>query len=191
MITSFLVLLCAPQIASADSDGMFCQGEGYMAYELRHFDSSEAPKLYILKPSSGDDVVSVERHLIPEAIGQVHGLVCTNSSVLISAFKTAARFDLSGQSFALDQEPVISTAQGRLNKQAYPHMPPVVLLPSWSDDSYQYAFHQVNYMFPEKGNHDGLIEHHSINRIVRINKAGHYVDGSHTILEGMKIETID
>jgi len=193
IIVSIAALFCTTQKAVADSDGMFCHGNGYIAYELRHFDSTGIHTLYILKPSSSaDTVVSVESYLIPEVIGQVHSLICeANKSVLISAFNTASRFDLSEQTFMADQKPIKTTKQRHLDMKSYGHISPVMILPDWGTDIHQYELHQLHYMFPEKGSHNGVIEHHSINRIVRVGREGHYIDGSYIFAERMKIETID
>jgi len=191
IILTLMTSLSACQVALADSDGMFCQGERFMAYELQHFDSEHPHTLYILRPSV-DEVVSVDRHLIPAAIGQVHGLKCeADKSVLISAFDRAIRFDLSDRDFTPEQKPEKNFDQSQLDTKLHHDERPVTVLSSWSDETYNYELHRLNYIFPETGSHDGIIEHHSVVRIVRVNKMGYFFGGSYTILETMKIETID
>jgi len=187
-----IALLLAPQFAFADSDGMLCIGERFIAYELRHFDSDGQHTLYILRPTTNDNVVSVETFNIPETVGQVHGLSCkTDKSVLISGFNEGVRFDLSAQAFQGGESPKRNAHQDHLMQSSMNSNDPVRILTDWNSETHQYQFHQLGYAFPPTGHHDGIIEHHSISRIVRINKTGRWVDGSHTILGSMRIETID
>ena len=192
LIIALGLVISLPQMAAADSDGLLCQGNGFLAYELRHFDSDGIHRLYIVKPSDGASAIVQTQHIIPETVGQVHALSCSeDSSVLVSAFKTAARFSLANGVFTSGQTPEKNSDQKRLGPRPNAAKPQIKILEDWGTKTHQFELHQLSYMFPETGNQNGIIEHHSIDRIVRINKAGHFFDGAHTLLEDMKIETID
>ncbi len=185
-ILCLVALLCIPHTANADSDGLYCQGKAYIAYELRHFESDGKHTLYILKPTHDEAAVSVNAIPIPKEIKQAHGLTCEDNNVLISAHMSAARFNLSDRTFTLGQEPVVSIEQNRLDISFNSDVPPVTPLSEWSNDTHRYQFHRVYYAFPE----NGIIQHYSINRIVRVNKELQSVEGMYTV-DRMHIETID
>ena len=88
-----LLLLSAPAVAAADSDGYYWSGKGYLAYETRWAADSATHLLHIVRFSTATGIVrSPPIHLEDF---QVHGMTCRDSVVEVHGRSKAYTVDFS------------------------------------------------------------------------------------------------
>ena len=73
-------LVLAPAVAVADSDGYYCIGKCYLAYEMRFSAPVDGHTLTILTPSPDGSVVA-QRTDFPIPEFQTHAMVCLDGAV--------------------------------------------------------------------------------------------------------------
>ena len=191
-----------PAAAIADSDGYFCIGENYLAYEFqlgRHRTNSSAyhdeGHILTIARASGsmNDVVAIEE--IPLESFQTHGMVCEDGSVTIFSFKNAFRVDLSDNSVSEVSDAREGLGQLQtptLGAQPSPTMRTEVKvfpLENWSD-KHDYELHITHHTISDKDDAGSGLRHYTLSRIVRISP-GYDHAGSYVIFDGFHSETID
>ena len=87
-----IVFCLAATAARADSDGSYCAGPGYVAYELQFSMNVTTHELRVVRVGGG----RIDKPLvIPLPVFQVHGMTCGENAVTIQGFDTVDRVDLS------------------------------------------------------------------------------------------------
>ena len=93
-LASLVVLASlAPAAARADSDGYYCAGRGYIAYEMSLSQAPGRHLLYVVRFSHAGAFT----HLAPIPLGdfQVHGMKCDAGAVTLEAWDAGYLVDLS------------------------------------------------------------------------------------------------
>jgi hypothetical protein len=108
--------LSVPGIAYADSDGYFCVGQGYLAYQFGLAPPPVAPhRLSVISTEGAEGIPDAVTLELPQF--QIHGIVCGEGWVDIASFTTVYRVTLNER-----QRPVRYEERGPLDRpipQAY------------------------------------------------------------------------
>ena len=78
--------------AQADSDGYYCSGDDYLAYEFRFTDGGTTHRLYLVRFSAEEGMAGPVELSLPEF--QVHGMRCAEDSVEVLGWDSVYRVDL-------------------------------------------------------------------------------------------------
>jgi hypothetical protein len=109
------LLFSWPAVALADSDGYYCAGRGYLAYETRFAASGTQHVLHILRFSRADGIGQLQ--LIPLDDFQTHGMSCGDRSIELAAWSTRYLVDLS-----VPEQPRIKTENAAFESQKTPQL---------------------------------------------------------------------
>lgn len=90
-MTVALLLILAGSALHADSDGYFCVGPTYLAYEIKVESDPPAHHLYIVR-AAVDGTLRKARRTIPDF--QVHGMRCESDVVLLDGWDATYEIDL-------------------------------------------------------------------------------------------------
>lgn len=106
-IRSLLLILplIAPATARADSDGYFCTGRGYIAWETRFDTLPAGHRLHVVRFSRAGGLVRSEP--IPLEDFQVHAMSCRETSVELTGWTTRYTVDLLNPA-----QPVVTARAG-------------------------------------------------------------------------------
>lgn len=90
-------VLLFPGLVHADSDGHYCLGPGFVAYEMRSSEAAPRHKLHIVRVSASKGIVRLPPIALPEF--QVHGMTCRENGVDVDGWTTRHRvaLDSNGQ----------------------------------------------------------------------------------------------
>jgi len=105
LLALFVLALAAP--ASADSDGYYCGGPDYIAYQFGMSGPPTPPhRLHIVRFDPKDGLRDAMTISLPQF--QVHGMQCTAEAVLVASFDSlyTIRFDAQGKPVALETAPL-------------------------------------------------------------------------------------
>lgn len=91
-----LALLFWPGVADADSDGYYCVGPGYVAFETRFSQHPGRHLLHVVKFSRANGIVRLEP--IPLGDFQVHDMSCGATVVELEAWTNGYSVDISDPS---------------------------------------------------------------------------------------------
>ena len=100
--------LALPGVAYADSDGYYCIGRGYLAYQLGMAPKPVAPhRVYVVSTRGPQGIPEPAVVELPQF--QVHGMLCGDGWIDIASFTTVYRVTLDD-----DDRPVRYEARGSL-----------------------------------------------------------------------------
>ena len=88
-----LLLLPAFGSARADSDGYYCKGSGFIAWETRFAPGPAKHVLHVVRFAEATGIVPTERIDLPDF--QVHGMTCDKGSVVLIGWETRYTVDLT------------------------------------------------------------------------------------------------
>jgi hypothetical protein len=108
--TLVLVAVCGPAVASADSDGYYCIGRGYLAYQFGFAAPPVAPhRLHIVRFGSSGLRAPIVFDL-PQF--QVQGIVCSDRTVRLAAYNATYTVYLDEESRPLRYDAIERTDVG-------------------------------------------------------------------------------
>jgi hypothetical protein len=86
-----------PSLAHADSDGYYCIGPGFVAYEMSFSGAASGHWLHIVRVSASKGIVRLPPIALPEF--QVHGMTCRENAVDLDGWTTrhSVALDSNGQ----------------------------------------------------------------------------------------------
>lgn len=190
------ILLCVgilglwPSNLFADSDGYFCAGRGYLAYELR---VAAGPVRHELRIVRYDRVRGIEA--LPAVVledFQVHGMRCEPRTVVVVGATTGFIVDFSQPNRLPQTRRMSAGAVGvgaaQQNNLGHWAKPGVIDLEGADDDRYQLVIARASQRVP------GGIEHHTVTRIVQRQTNGTSPQGglrALLVFEGVFKETAD
>ena len=89
--------LLFPSLAHADSDGYYCLGPGFVAYEMSFSGASPGHWLHIVRVSASKGIVRLPPIALPGF--QVHGMTCRENSVDLDGWTSrhSVTLDSNGQ----------------------------------------------------------------------------------------------
>jgi hypothetical protein len=93
LIAFAVAFLGCPQAAHADSDGYFCTGPGYLAFETRFSEQPARHLLHVVRFSAKTGIVRAQP--IPLEDFQVHGMICGPAVVGLQGWDAVHVVDLS------------------------------------------------------------------------------------------------
>ncbi len=189
VIVSAIVFLL-PASAAADSDGYFCTGRGYLAYETRFATTPSRHELHVVRFSTTRGIVADQPVILDDF--QVHGMRCLPSKVELVGWTMTYSVDISGSRQqpprtvesglrGVDQGKATDNL-GRLSK------PQVVTLEADGEDRFQLVIARVSQRV------SGGLEHHTVSRLIRrgaTRRPGREILDSLQLFEGVFLETID
>lgn len=110
IFTTAAVLLF-PGVAQSDSDGYYCIGPGFVAYEMSFSAAPSGHWLHIVRVSAEKGIVRLPAIPLPEF--QVHGMTCREHSVDLDGWTTrySISLDSNGQA-TVTSTPAEPTARG-------------------------------------------------------------------------------
>jgi hypothetical protein len=90
-------VLLFPSLAHADSDGYYCIGPGFVAYEMSFSAAASGHWLHIVRVSTEKGIVRLPPIALPEF--QVHGMTCRENGVDLDGWTTrhGVTLDSNGQ----------------------------------------------------------------------------------------------
>lgn len=113
VICSAAIVLAWPAVAFADSDGYYCVGKGFVAYEM---DASQAPSTHLLHIVHVGRTSGITRMSpIPLDDFQVHGMTCRDQGVDLQGWSARYSVDLSNPT-----KPVVTSTPVPLDQTAPP-----------------------------------------------------------------------
>jgi hypothetical protein len=181
--------LCTPAVANADSDGYFCIGRGYLAYELRPSPQA-AHQLHIVRFGSATGVVPAAP--VPLDDFQVHGMTCRPGVVELVAWSQTYSVDISNpdrpettaRAVAFDPgqaRPAVSLGLGAKEQV-------IDLAADNRQGEFQLVIARVSQRVP------GGIERYTHSRLIRRaprGSPGSQIVASLTLFEGVFLETVN
>jgi hypothetical protein len=87
-----VLLFAWPAQAAADSDGYFCHGAGYLAWETRLGTATAEHILHIVRFDHASGILPTERVILPDF--QVHSMTCGSALVELAGWTTTYRVEL-------------------------------------------------------------------------------------------------
>ena len=93
LIVAFVALSCVPGVAYADSDGYYCAGPGYLAYQFGMAPKSVAPhRLHVISLRGPQGIPEPAVIELPQF--QVHGMLCGEGWIDVASFTAVYRVTL-------------------------------------------------------------------------------------------------
>ena len=186
-LVAIAVLLSCPAAARADSDGYYCAGRGYVAYETRLGASGPQHVLHVVRFSRTGGIGQAQD--IPLADFQTHGMRCGDRVIEVDAFTVRYLVDVS-----VPERPRTKTENAALDPQRTPQ----ANLGNWARsgvidleaDGQQGEFQLVisRVSRPVAGG----IEHYTVTELIRREpRPGGRILTSQRLFEGIFLETVD
>lgn len=105
---------CMPGVAYADSDGYYCTGRGYLAYQFGMAPKPVAPhRLYVISTRGPQGIPEPAVLELPQF--QVHGMLCGEGWIDVASFTAVYRVTLD-----TNDRPVSHEVRGSLEGQPIP-----------------------------------------------------------------------
>jgi hypothetical protein len=183
----FLAVLLTPTIAVADSDGYYCVGRGYIAFETRFSTPASGHLLYVVRFSRSQGIVALSPIALDDF--QVQGMTCGPTAVALTDGTTRYAVNLAELG-----RPVVTTEAMPFD----PKTPTPANLGHWARDTvidlegdgppgqFQLVISRVSRTIT------GGIEHYTFSRLVRRDpKPGGFILESASLFEGIFLESVD
>lgn len=184
-ISSLLALaaLLTPAVAAADSDGYYCAGPGYLAYETQ----SSGHLLHVVQFSRSEGIVALDP--IELEPFQVHGMTCGATVIDITGGRTAYAVDITDPHRPhVRGTPATSALSGEeaSNLGLWSREGVIDLESDAEPGVFQLVISQVDREVA------GGSEHYTISRLIRRDPwPGGSVLESHLLFEGIFFETVN
>ncbi len=183
----FLAVLLTPAIAMADSDGYYCLGRGYVAFETRFSTPASGHLLHVQQFSRAQGIVALPAIALEDF--QVQGMTCGATVVALTDGTTRYAVDLADP-----RRPVVTTEAAPFD----PNAPTPANLAHWARDTvidlegdglmgqFQLVISRVSRTVT------GGIEHYTFSQLVRRDpEPGGFILESALLFEGIFLETVD
>lgn len=174
------IALLSPRPVAADSDGYYCTGNGYLAWETRGLDRPGGHMLHIVRFSAA----GIER-ASPVALEdfQVHGMRCDERRVELRGGGRTVSVDLRTGAV---ESGAGAGPEGSAANLGHWAVPGVVSLDTADGSRYELVVARTSRTL------EGGIEHHTLTELVRREDGieGPVTDGL-TIFRGVFLETVD
>lgn len=183
VVTVFVIAF--PKSASADSDGYYCAGRGFLAYEQRVAAPRITHELRIVYFESGRSIEAAPPVILEDF--QVHGMRCRPGIVELVGAGTGAVVTFSNRA----GPPIVTRASTSMIAD---RAPALANLGHWSQsgvfdldaegsDLFQLVIAKVSQRV-ERG-----VERHTVSRVIRRGGAGGAIVQALTVFEGVSKET--
>jgi hypothetical protein len=102
---------CVPGVAYADSDGNYCVGRGYLAYQFGMAPTPVAPhRIYVISTRGPEGIPEPAVLELPQL--QVHGMMCGEGWIDVASFSSVYRITLDENDRPVRYE-VVGSLEGR------------------------------------------------------------------------------
>lgn len=179
--------LFTPTAAEADSDGYFCVGRGYVAYESRFSPTAVAHQLHVVRFGTTIGIVADTPVSLDDF--QVHGMICRPGVVELVGWSRTYSVDISEPDApkVTSRAVAFNPADGRpASNLGHWSKEQVIDLEADEEGTFQLVIARVSQKVP------GGIEHHTISRLIRRARTappGNQVVASLLLFEGVFRET--
>jgi hypothetical protein len=186
-LVTIAVLLSWPAAAHADSDGYYCAGRGYLAYETRFGASETTHVLHVIRFSPSRGISQAQDIPLPEF--QTHGMRCGDDAIELAGFTARYVVDLS-----LPDRPATMMENVALDSER----PPATNLGNWARpgvidleaDGVRGEFQLVITRVSRRV--AAGIEHYTVTELIRREtRPGGGILTSQKLFEGIFLETVD
>lgn len=177
-----IALAMLPRPAVADSDGRYCHGAGYIAWETRFSDDAPGHMLHIVRFAATGGFSRAAA--IPLEDFQVHAMTCGGSAVELHGFDTRWRVDLSDP-----DRPAITSRPAPPDPDA-----PAIAgnLGHWARPGVHVLGNDVHLVITRVSRPvPGGIEHYTVTELVRREPAGLRIVAALPLFRGVFLETVD
>ena len=178
----FVVAVISPPLARADSDGYYCVGRGYIAYETRFSTQPSQHLLHVIQFSSTQGIVRIAPIALENF--QVHSMTCHATAIELTGWTTRYLVDISDV-----QRPAITSGPkpggpgpgeaGRLNRLGV-----IDLQGDARPGEFQLVIAGVSR--PYKGG----VTHYRLSQLIQWDPRGRIL-ASHNVFTGIFVETAD
>lgn len=173
------------QPVRGDSDGYFCTGRGYIAYETQLVSPSGKHELHIIRFSTAEGITAIPAVELDRF--QVHGMRCHQDEVELVGWNETFTVDLSDTTVTSRAGGAAGRRNGATQNLGHWSRPQVVELEACGADQFQLVIAR----FSDGGKNKG-IEHHTVSRVIqRRPEVGGEIVHSLQLFEGVFHETID
>lgn len=181
------VLLSCPAAARADSDGYYCAGRGYVAYETRLGAPEPKHVLHVVRFSRTGGIGQTQNVPLPDF--QTHGMGCGDRVIELDSLTTRYLVDVSAP-----ERPLTTTENAVLDPQRTPQVNLANLARAGvidlEADSPQGEFQLVISRVSRRV--AGGIEHYTVTELIRREpRPGGRILASQRLFEGIFLETVD
>ena len=181
----FAVPLVVPQLARADSDGYYCIGHGYVAYETRFSSQPSKHLLHVIRFSSTEGIVRIAPIALEDF--QVHGMTCHATEIELDAWTAEYVVDIADL-----QRPTITSrpkpaGPGRGGQAGVGHWSQEGIVDLQGDaqpGEFQLVIARVSRRL------QGGVEHYTISQVIRRDRGGRIL-ASLELFSGIFLETVD
>ncbi|HEY2433534.1 MAG TPA: hypothetical protein VGI12_12735 [Vicinamibacterales bacterium] len=186
-LVTIAMLLSCPAAARADSDGYYCAGRGYVAYETRLGATGPQHVLHVVRISRTSGIGQTQD--IPLADFQTHGMRCGDAVIELDAFTVRYLVDVSAperprtttENAVLDPQ---RTSQVNLANLARAGV--IDLEADGPQGEFQLVISRVSRRVA------GGIEHYTVTELIRREpRPGGRILASQRLFEGIFLETVD
>ena len=185
IIITLLGLVC-PATAVADSDGYYCIGPGYIAYETRYATQPSQHQLHVVRFSSRDGIVTMPPIVLEDF--QVHGMNCQGTVIELRAWARRYTVDIADPS-----HPTITAGSTPLVGRPSPsgnlgHWSTEGVVDLAGDTTPEFQLVIARVARPVTGG----IEHYTTSALIRRNTTPRgVIRESLTVFQGIFLETVD
>lgn len=173
------------QPVRGDSDGYFCTGRGYIAFETQLRSPADKHELHIIRFSTAEGITAMPA--VELARFQVHGMRCHQSEVELVGWNETFTVDLSDFTVTSRAGGAAGGRNGAAENLGHWSRAQVIELEACGADQFQLVIAR----FSDGGKNQG-IEHHIVSRVIqRRPQMGGEIVRSLQLFEGVFHETID
>lgn len=179
--------LLTPAVAAADSDGYYCAGPGYVAYETRFSTPSAGHLLHVVRFSRSEGIVALDPIALEDF--QVRGMTCGETVIQLTGGRTEYAVDITNPHRPdVRGTPATSalSGAGAANLGHWSREGVIDLESDAEPGTFQLVISRVDREV------NGGIEHYTISRVIRRDpRPGGLVLDSHLLFEGIFLETVN
>jgi hypothetical protein len=182
-----LLLLLSPTVAVADSDGYYCAGRGYVAYETRLSTPASKHLLHVVQFSGRQGIVKGPPIVLEDF--QVHGMKCRPTVIEVVGWTTRYSVDIADLSHPVIKAEAVAFDPKASESLNLGHWSKEVVI-DLEGDALSGEFQLVVSRVSRR--RTGGIEHYTISQVIRrqTEPGGRIVD-SLDLFEGIFLETVD
>lgn len=178
-----MVMCLVTASVHADSDGYFCTGRGYLAFETRLGTPPAKHELHIVRFSTAEGIILLPAVELDNF--QVHGMRCRVNEIDVVGWNRTYTVNLADQSIASRAGGAESGTTTRGDNLGHWSRPTVLELDAAGADRFQLVIARVS-----DGSKAGGIEHHTVSRVVHRRRHGEQIIRSLQLFEGVFHETV-
>jgi hypothetical protein len=180
-----------PKPAAADSDGYYCVGRDYLAYETRFVTTPSKHNLYVVHLCGAAGIMAAPPIAIDDF--QVHGMRCLPNVVELMAWNGIHSVDISASAKKPMKDTVPAAPEAAVQVMTLANLghwsqEQVVTLDVHGDVQFQLVIARVSQPIA------GGVEHHTVSRVIQRRPSslpGREIIRSLQVFEGVRLESVN